>query len=190
MYQGHQATLMHTPERDNGRLELPPPVQPPQPDSGHRRTALAAGPESIAAARDFTTATLHGWRLDVLIRDAVMVASELVTNAVRYGSRYAGNRQTAGGRAIVGPPGDSSRAVTPEEMARPQVGLAWCRQTRRLVCVVTDRSTNPPRLVPAGPDAESGRGLQIVHAISTAWGWTLLNAEEKAVWATFQLPAR
>lgn len=199
MYQGHQATLMHARDQHNTHVQpcspepvpqpgspepVPPPGFPepipqrgspervPQRAAGHCRTALAAGPESIATARDFTTAALRGWRLDMLVRDAVMVASELVTNAIRHGTRGA------------------SRAVAvPEEMTAPHIGLAWCRQASRLVCVVTDYNTEPPLLVPAGPDAESGRGLQIVHAVATAWGWTLLNAEEKAVWAAFRLPA-
>jgi hypothetical protein len=54
--------------------------------------------------------------------------------------------------------------------------------------VVTDRSPKPPVLVPADLNAESGRGLQIVHALAPAWGWTMLSAQEKAVWAALQLP--
>jgi anti-sigma regulatory factor (Ser/Thr protein kinase) len=173
MYQGHQATLMHTPDQHRASPGPSPPEAEPPAASGRRQTALPAGPESIATARDFTAMTLRGWRLDVLVRDAVMVASELVTNAIRHGSRY---------------PGAAKKMATPEEMAEHQIGLAWCRQASRLVCVVTDSSTQPPLMVPAGPDAESGRGLQIVHAVATAWGWTMLNAEEKAVWAAFRLP--
>ncbi len=174
MYQGHQATLMHAPVQHNTHVQPSSPEPVPQRAARHCRTALAAGPESIATARDFTTAALRGWRLDMLVRDAVMVASELVTNAIRHGARGAGASRTV---------------ADPEEMTGPRVGLAWCRQASRLICVVTDYSTEPPLLVPAGPDAESGRGLQIVHAVATAWGWTLLNAEEKAVWAAFRLPA-
>jgi hypothetical protein len=170
MYEGHQATLMRAPDWHN---HLEPCSPEPQPAAGHRSTALVPGPESIATARDFTTATLHGWRLDMLIRDAVMVASELVTNAIRYGTRCAGT---------------SRRLGAPQEIAAPHVGLAWYRQATRLVCIVTDWNTKPPQLMPAGPYAESGRGLQIVHSVATAWGWTLLNAEEKAVWAAFRLP--
>ncbi|MGH9104111.1 MAG: ATP-binding protein [Acidimicrobiales bacterium] len=36
---------------------------------------------------------------------------------------------------------------------------------------VRDRNPSPPLLLPAGPEAESGRGLRIVEALSTAWGW-------------------
>lgn len=174
MYQGHQGILMRAPD-SHSRLGSCPSEPIPQPPAGHRRTVLAPGPESIAAARDFTTVTLHGWRLDMLVRDAVMVASELVTNAIRYGTRC----------------GVSGRRLgAPQQFGGPHVGLAWYRHATRLVCIVTDWSTKPPRLVPAGPDAESGRGLQIVHSVATSWGWTLLNAEEKAVWAAFRLPAR
>jgi hypothetical protein len=49
--------------------------------------------------------------------------------------------------------------------------------------VVTDRSPLPPVLGAADADAESGRGLQVVAAIAAAWGWTMLGACSKAVWA-------
>lgn len=45
-------------------------------------------------------------------------------------------------------------------------------------------------VAPAGDDAESGHGLQIVAALAAAWGWTMLGTGEKAVWAALHLPAR
>jgi two-component sensor histidine kinase len=126
---------------------------------------LAPAPESTKAARVFTTATLQGWHLDTLIQDAVIVASELVTNAIRHGTPFA----TKSGN-------------------HPPVELTWRRQASRLICVVTDQSPKPPVLASADLNAESGRGLQIVHALAPAWGWTMLSAREKAVWAALQLP--
>jgi hypothetical protein len=171
MYQGHQGTLMQAPAQVHSPAESSYPDPVPGRPGGHRRTALVAEPGSIAQARDFTADTLRGWRLDGLVGDAVMVASELVTNAIRHGTRV----------------GASGWAAAPGH-PRARVGLAWSRQASRVICIVTDRSTDPPRLMPAGPYAESGRGLQIVRSVATAWGWTLLNSEEKAVWAAFRLP--
>lgn len=142
-----------------------PPHSVPPAGSGGCRIALAPAPESTKTARDFTTATLRGWHLNALIQDAVMVASELVTNAIRHGTPF---------------------AVDNEE--HPRVELTWWRQASSLICVVTDRSAKPPVLAPASLHAESGRGLQIVHALAVTWGWTTLSAREKAVWAALGLP--
>src|SRR5258705_4359412 len=53
---------------------------------GQSELLLIPGPESVKAARDFTAATLHGWKLDALVEEAVIVTSELVTNAIRHGT--------------------------------------------------------------------------------------------------------
>lgn len=126
--------------------------------------ALKAGTESVKAARDFTTETLREWQLDGLIEDAVIIASELVTNAIRHGTTLASHDDP------------------------PEVELAWQRFSSRLTCVVTDGSTRPPVLSAADMSAESGRGLQVVHALAAAWGWMMIGACEKAVWATLLLP--
>ncbi|HEY1320838.1 MAG TPA: ATP-binding protein [Streptosporangiaceae bacterium] len=124
------------------------------------RIMLAATPESTRKARDFTAATLERWDLKALIQDAVMIASELVTNAISHASD-----------------------VTVESADYRGVGLTWQFTPGCLVCVVTDHSSRPPVLVMPGPDAESGHGLQIVHALSAGWGWAMLGPAEKAVWA-------
>ncbi len=133
--------------------------------SGHHTLAVSPGPESVKAARDFTAATLRGWRLDSLVDEAVIVASELVTNAIRHGTG----------------------AGTPEADTAT-VELAWQRDATRAVCVVTDGSSKPPVLGEGGMCVESGRGLQVVQALAAAWGWVTLGACEKAVWAAFLLP--
>ncbi|WP_162794961.1 ATP-binding protein [Nonomuraea lactucae] len=52
-----------------------------------------------------------------------------------------------------------------------------------LACVVTDHSHVPP--VTASPDvfAEFGRGLRLVEALSSAWGWIISSSRDKLVWA-------
>jgi anti-sigma regulatory factor (Ser/Thr protein kinase) len=126
--------------------------------------ALKPGSESVKAARDFTAATLRGWHLDGLVEDAVIIASELVTNAIRHGT------------ALADPDGAT------------EVELAWQRFASRVTCVVIDGSSRPPVLAAADMSAESGRGLQVVHALAAAWGWMMTGAREKAVWATLLLP--
>ncbi|MBB6349197.1 ATP-binding protein [Nonomuraea muscovyensis] len=52
-----------------------------------------------------------------------------------------------------------------------------------LACVVTDHSRVPP--IAASPDifAEFGRGLRLVEALSTNWGWIIAGTRDKLVWA-------
>lgn len=138
----------------------PGPEYPPDMMSGAdapRKVLLSVGPEAAKAARDFTASTLREWQLDDLVYEAMLIASELVTNAIRHG------------RCCLG--------------ADDGVELAWQRQPARVICMVTDRSPSPPVLGSAGQDAESGRGLQVVQAVAAAWGWMMLSATSKAVWA-------
>jgi hypothetical protein len=119
-------------------------------------------PESVKAARDFTSETLLRWGLDGLVQEAKVVVSELVTNALRHGLRS-------------GPDG-----AGPEQ---PELVL-WCR-TGQLVCVVIDSSDSVPVRVPASITTEDGRGLHVVQALASRWGWTVLGIHRKAVWAVF-----
>jgi anti-sigma regulatory factor (Ser/Thr protein kinase) len=129
---------------------------------------LAIGPEAAKAARDFTSRTLRDWRLDELIEEAVLIASELVTNAIRYGQRTC--------------PGG---AVEADDAAK--VELAWHRQASRVICMVTDRSPLPPVLGSVDQDSESGRGLLVVQALADTWGWMMLGTTSKAVWAALTI---
>jgi len=136
------------------------------PDAGrYCRITLVPAPESTRTARDFTVATLRGWHLDALIQDTVMVVSELVANAIRHGTSDDG-----------------------DDADDPGVELSWCYEASRLICTVTDRNVKPPVMKPADLCAESGRGLQVVHALAVAWGWAALSARGKTVWAAFQIP--
>jgi hypothetical protein len=47
---------------------------------------------------------------------------------------------------------------------------------------VDDTNPVPPRVLPTDPVAEHGRGLRLVRALSTRWGWTN-NRGGKTVWA-------
>jgi len=132
---------------------------------GQRELMLIPGPESVRTAREFTAATLRNWKLDGLVEEAVIVASELVTNAIRHGMCWSGRDEDTAG-----------------------VELAWQRQADRIVCVVTDCTSMPPVLEQADMSSESGRGLHVVSALAAAWGWVVLGAREKAVWATFLAP--
>jgi anti-sigma regulatory factor (Ser/Thr protein kinase) len=117
------------------------------------------------AAREFTSTALKTWGLEHLIDDTGVVVSELVTNAVRHGTR-----------GLV--------------HARPALGIRviLCQTERSVLCAVTDPSDQGPRLREPDYEAEGGRGLQVVQGISEMWGWAPLETRGKAVWAAFSLP--
>jgi len=166
MYQGRQAARAQAAGDHHGSGQPTPTALPGA--GRRRRIGLAPVPESARAAREFTVATLRKWQLDALIDDAVIIVSELATNAIRHGAPAATG--DAGGR-----PGGG------------RVELSLCLQASRLICVVIDQAGTPPALAVGGPEAESGHGLQIVSALAVAWGWTILGTGEKAVWATLEL---
>ena len=61
--------------------------------------------------------------------------------------------------------------------------LCLLRRIRELMVAVIDASDDAP--TPRQPDwiRESGRGLQIVDALSSVWGWSPIDGHGKAVWA-------
>jgi hypothetical protein len=133
----------------------------------------ALGPEktSPGLARDFTEQTLDAWALRGLAEDALVIVSELVTNALRHGLRLS---HPAGLDALPGLPAPPPGPI--------ELILLW--PAGPLFCVVTDPGADPPVLAEPDPDAEAGRGLQVVHALASDWGWGMLSPSRKAVWAS------
>jgi hypothetical protein len=140
-----------------------------------RRLAAAHGPaadftvepdpESVTAARHFAVATLRAWGLAALCDDVGLVASELVTNALRH-----------------------SLPACPDERADATIRLCLLRAAPYVLCGVVDSGAAVPRRGEPDYIAESGRGLHIVESFSTRWGWTGLDPDGKIVWAVFRLP--
>lgn len=117
--------------------------------------------ESVKEARDFAMTTLRVWNLCDLFDAVALVASELVTNALRHGV----------------PRGSTQRGYT--------IQLCLIRRASRVVCAVRDPSDEGP--VSKEPDfiSESGRGLHLVDSFSDTWGWHPLAGAGKVVWALF-----
>ncbi|MBB3088784.1 SpoIIE family protein phosphatase [Nocardioides albus] len=114
-------------------------------------------PTSVSEARRFARTVLAEWGLDDLLEDAVLLTSELVTNAVTH----AGTPMTV---SVV------------RERDRLRIDVLDLHPTRVL-----------PVGANAHPGAgEHGRGLLITSALSTAWG-VEYRRDHKRVWAAFAL---
>jgi anti-sigma regulatory factor (Ser/Thr protein kinase) len=144
--------------RDRSGSSVVPPVP------GTVTLGLAAVPESVKEARDFARTALCAWGLAGMYDDVRLVVSELVTNAMRYGS----------GR--------------PDGAEGMPIRLSLLRAGGRLTCAVTDPSDEIP--VHREPDfiSQTGRGLHLVEAFSDSWNWAPLPGHGKVVWACFRCP--
>jgi hypothetical protein len=101
-------------------------------------------PESATLARHLVHNVLGTWGLSELIDRAGLVATELVSNAVRH-ARGEGLR------------------VTVIRLPRGRVQVS-----------VLDRDCTQPEIRTPSPDGISGRGLLLVDALSVVWGVELL----------------
>ncbi len=100
------------------------------------------------------------------------------------GARYddAGHPDPAGSRGSAGDTGSAAGA------ARPAAGgavlrLCLLRRAGEIMLAVIDASDDAPTPRQTDWDGESGRGLQIVDALSSVWGWSPIEGHGKAVWA-------
>jgi anti-sigma regulatory factor (Ser/Thr protein kinase) len=133
---------------------------------------LSARPEEARNARRFVRDLLTCWGLEALADDAEMIVDELVVNAVLHGTRAG---LTRGGPA----PGSDGMTV---------LRLCVLRRAGEVMLAVVDPGNETP--MPRRPDrgGESGRGLQIVSALSHVWGWSPIAGHGKAVWAVLRDP--
>ncbi len=95
---------------------------------------------SVPAARRFVYARLKDHCPEDMTETALLLASELVTNAVRYGSE-------------------------PIEL-----DVCCTAEADAVKVTVSDANPAPPVLRPGLPDAPGGRGLHLLSALSESWG--------------------
>ena len=162
-------------------------------------TALAVDPhvvtctlaprfEAVRTAREFARSTLQDWGLGDLFDDVALVASELVTNALRHALDPRGEAQPAiePSRFPVqpGPRQDESRQQSVGHALPIRISLV--HRSPQVVCAVSDPSSSGPVAREADFVAESGRGLHLVDSFSRSWGWHPLAGAGKVVWALFE----
>jgi len=118
---------------------------------------LGALPGAVPCARLHACHVLAEWGLTVFSESAGLLISELVTNAIQI-------------------------SHVAEQDAPVRLWLVSDRA--QLVIFVWDASPLPPVPGDVGEDAESGRGLLIVQAVSARWGWDFPpGMGGKVVWA-------
>jgi anti-sigma regulatory factor (Ser/Thr protein kinase) len=104
------------------------------------------------------------WEWGKQHENAELLVTELVTNAVK-----------------------ASRAMT---QAFP-VRLWLASDSAQVLILVSDASPQPPVRMDTSDEAENGRGLMVVEAISEQWGWYFREGKDgKVVWATVRLSAQ
>ncbi|MFJ3777552.1 ATP-binding protein [Streptomyces sp. NPDC090075] len=147
-------------------------MNPPQP--WFNRLELACEPTAVGWARIHTRDTLKSWGVpEAVIDDAVLVVSELATNAVQHT------------RKPEEPPPWAGRSTI-----RRFVLALWCYPDNVQV-YVQDEDRTPPVLRDVTNLDSNGRGLHLVDRLSSKWGYTFPTPDPssgKVVWAQLQFP--
>ncbi|HUY45698.1 MAG TPA: ATP-binding protein [Streptosporangiaceae bacterium] len=131
---------------------------------------LSPLPTAVPCARGHARLVMAEWGLAGLADTVELIVSELVTNGLRASAGLLGSR--FGGRWSPGFP--------PIRM--------WLSSDRRTVLVqVWDGNDRMPARKEPSPDAEGGRGLLVVEALSEAHGaFRPEHASGKVVWARYR----
>lgn len=118
---------------------------------------------SVATARSFVRDTLQGWGFADIIDDAVVLTSELVTNAVVHAGTHAD--------VLCLRSDDGVRIEVADRYPEREIPLQGSLATM------------------GSPDREGGRGLQLCAAIAGRWG-VEYTPTHKQVWFQLDLPDR
>ncbi|MEU9999375.1 ATP-binding protein [Streptomyces sp. NPDC050848] len=124
-------------------------------DAPEHRTSLtlAADERAPGHARSFTRAALIAWGVEDLLDAAVLIVSELTTNAERHGRR----------------PAEPDSRPSSVAWNHDEIRLTLAYQADVVGIEVEDCSPLPPVLRNPSPDATSGRGLLLVAALAELW---------------------
>ncbi|MFH8801061.1 SpoIIE family protein phosphatase [Streptomyces sp. NPDC017936] len=118
---------------------------------------------SVATARSFVRDTLQGWGFGDIVDDAVVLTSELVTNAVVHAGTHAD--------VLCQRTDDGVRIEVADRYPEREIPLQG----------------SPASM--GSPDREGGRGLQLCAAIADRWGVDY-TPTHKNVWFRLTLPER
>lgn len=126
---------------------------------------LGALPTAVPCARLHAKNILHEWGMGALADTIELLVSEIATNAVRASA--------------------STPCLAWSRHAGLPVIRLWLASNQDHVLIqIWDSDHRKPLPANAGPDAETGRGLLLVEALSTNWGhYTPEGQGGKIVWA-------
>ena len=128
--------------------------------------ALPAMTSSVTTARRHTRTLLEEWGLLVVVDDAEVVVSEMVTNAIKATNLLPGS------------------ASCPDQCDRLEVVcLCLCLDGGDLVIEVWDPRYEAPKRRDVDLYDEGGRGLWLIGALSGDWGVRWPPTGGKTVWA-------
>jgi hypothetical protein len=134
---------------------------------------VGALPTAPRVARAFTVLVLGGWGLSAVADSGELVVSEFAGNVIRAADGLS----------------DSSWCGGPGR--RPVLKVRLASDLARLRIEVWDdlpAGLGGPVQYHAAPDEESGRGLELVEALSLDWGWERAPGRAaKRVWAVLAI---
>jgi anti-sigma regulatory factor (Ser/Thr protein kinase) len=121
---------------------------------------LGALPGAVSCGRLHLREVCWEWHLPGVAEDAELIASELLTNAVTASHKPTG--------------------------PVPAVWLRLFTDGAGLLIEVGDHSAGEPQLTHSDGDAIGGRGLVLVDALSSRWGFYFVGYARKVVWAIIE----
>lgn len=141
---------------------------------GFSQLALADTPNAVAWARRHTADVLCYWRVPPdVIETARLLVSEMITNAIQHTHS------------------DEEVSLFSDLSPVRTVTLTLRLDGGRLVLLVQDNDRRPPMVKVVGEDAESGRGVFLIEALSERWGYYYpTESSGKVVWSELLLVAR
>jgi hypothetical protein len=129
----------------------------------------------LGEVRRAVRAALNSSQVGPIADDVVLVASELVANALRHGCSVDPDGEVLDDVSSAMPAAPAAGvAAMADGMAAPadRVRFGVCRWGRDIMLMVCDPSPAAPVQEHGDPVRADGRGLEIVAALSSAWGWT------------------
>ena len=139
-------------------------------------TELSVHPMAASFARSHVERVLVAWGFAELIEVAQLIASELVTNAIKAAEV---TKPTDGEIHMYGSFAEALKYIW--------IGLYEIRDY--VVIEVWDASREPPKLKSPTLDEEGGRGIQLVEMLAARWGYRWPKTGGKIVWAALVLDA-
>jgi hypothetical protein len=139
---------------------------------------LSVHPIAASFARSHVERTLIKWRLADLLDSARLIASELVTNAVKV--MRTADESGAGHRVA-----SENHSFFDGVFETFWIGLY--RTHRLVVLEVWDSSRVPPKSAESTLDDEGGRGLHLVTILASSWGYRWPSTGGKIIWAALDI---